>query len=391
MAKLEQDVLDLIRGEGFNPHHYEAWVGDSEKIPIDVKRGYQEYERVTFIRGDRPDEGILAKAYSPEHAVAYIVQNANDAMSVEHLERDTLSRLERGRAAIVVKSEADALAFGLGQDVLPWAPDDDSVLAERLAARTDSSTVSGQRITQEPELAVSPRANPDIPPPTMWDPRERAEMTLAGREDARNEAARDRQERKEAIEYRELERKQRHPIARDGFDRQIDARQLARDELERKLDVREHNRDLRERNGRIPEEFARDHQEREWDDRARANLQREWLRDERAQDRYDRMANEQDTPKRVHELDERVRQLDEREALLDRNELARLERERALAEEGRGLDAEELRQRELDDRARVVLETSRARLMRVAELGREAPERVRELDARLLELEGREI
>ncbi|WP_245671571.1 hypothetical protein, partial [Nocardia amamiensis] len=375
MAKFEQSVIDLIRWEGFNPHHYEAWMGDGEKIHIDVKRGYLQYERMTFIRADRPDDGILTKAYSPEHAVAYILQNAEHTVSVKHLEADALDRLESGRAAILVTSEADALAFGLGHDVRPWAPDDDSVLAERLAERANLSPAVGQPASQKPDSAVPPR----VPPPAMWDPNERAEMTLAGREDARNESARDRQERKEAIEDRELERKQRRPKARDEFDRLMDARQLARDDLERKLDVREHNRDLRERNGRTPEEFARDQQEREWDEQLRANLQREWLRDERARARYDRMASGQETPERVHELDERIRQLDEIEALLDRNELARLERERGLAQEGRSLDAEDLRQKELDDRVRVILETSRARVMHVAELGIEAPGRVKEL------------
>ncbi|MEU2030977.1 toxin glutamine deamidase domain-containing protein, partial [Nocardia amamiensis] len=382
MANFEQDALHLIRWEGFNPRHFEAWMGDGEKMPIDVKGVYQQPERMTFIRGDRPDEGILIKARSPEHAVAYILQHAEHVVSVEDLKTDVLNRLESGRAAIFVNNEADALAFGLGHDVRPWAPDDDSVLAERLAETTNSLPVTGQAASQKPDSPVPPRVHP----PAMWDPRERAEMTLAAREDARNEAARDRQERKEAIEYRELVRKGRQPIPRDEFDRQMDARQAARDELERKLDVREHNRDLRERNGRTLEEFARDEQEREWDEQVRANLEREWLRDERAQDRYDRMDSGQDTPERVHELDERIRQLDEKEALLDRNELARLERERALAREGRGLDAEELRQKELDDRTRVILETNRARAMRGLELGIEAPERVRELDTRLLEL-----
>ncbi|MEU2030976.1 hypothetical protein, partial [Nocardia amamiensis] len=68
-------------------------------------------------------------------------------------------------------------------------------------------------------------------------------------------------------------------------------------------------------------------------------------------------------------------------------ELARIQQER----DGVELTVEQQRERELDARERILLEAGLERTMRGLELGIEAPERVRELDTRLLELEGREL
>ncbi|MGV9540118.1 HNH endonuclease, partial [Nocardia beijingensis] len=332
-----QDVMErAIHHVTFDPDAYRAWLSDAERIPIDVRIHSNRVERVVFIRDAGPDgKGLLLALQSKEHWIAVALQEAHagsDPVEIERRADNAMSPTERGQ--ILVGNYQDAHDFGLGRDVPEWAPDRGNVLAERLA---EHASGRGVQETEQPQVVA----------PQLRGLEERAAMSLAEREQARDQAARDRDERRLALDYREQYRRQHEPDERAELEATLDARQRKRDELEQQLDVREGKRDNRARES-LPDEIrVQDGMERDRDERLRANLEREQMRDARELERFERASRSQDLPEHVREFDERIRELDARERALDTAERERIELERVDAREN-NLTDEQRRQLELE-------------------------------------------
>ncbi|WP_433657921.1 toxin glutamine deamidase domain-containing protein [Nocardia sp. CA-128927] len=381
--KLRNEVWAAIRRVDFDPKAFEAWTSNRQRVPIDLKVGVNPI-RMVFIRDDGPEGGTLTSANSYEHFVANVLQEARGARDIVHISRDSHGRLVTGHAEILVSTIEEAQRYGRGEDVPEWEPDRGNALAARYE----------QGLAQPPEQTRPERSDAEVLSPKMIDPHDRADMTLAERENARDEARRDRDRRKEIFASHNSERYwAQTPGERDEFEQMIEQRQRARDVDEAKLDASEHKRDQRARDEPTPEQRAADAREEDLDTRERARLMRDWMRDQQEIERYDRTLRG-DSSEHSQELDSIEQALDDRDRELDRRETDRINRERLLAREGVELSPEQVVERELDDRERVAIERARAQTIRMREHaieGRETPERIRELDTRALELDGREL
>ncbi|WP_334029187.1 HNH endonuclease, partial [Nocardia terpenica] len=344
--KLEDEACKLVRRTTFDPEVFRAWISEGEKTQINIRSGPDtEGERVVYIAGDSSRPGILVDLKTSEHFIANLVRHARTASDPRKLEQTAMADLVTGRDEIVVGSIEDALAYGRGQEVVPWVPDRGNAYAHRYP----TGLVDRDRVDQ--------RGQTDVPSSKPQRPIDRDTLSLGEREQLRDQAARDRKASKEVLDYRELQRRVR-PGEHDEFERSLDARQRARDDLERRLDVREHHRDLRERGELTPEQRMNDAKENSLDAQVRANLEREYMRDLRQRERYYR-ALDRELPERIRDLDGREASLDARERTLDEREIERIEQARAGLAEGREIDPQLEQARQLDERERVLIERQR--------------------------------